>query len=140
MNVFCYVARMPDLLVQLDAGATVRGVVVDDGTSNGLDVYGIYDFIHVVCKKSGKYASRLWNVRLKKSFEDERLVWHVPLRINSVKTHKGPALTRVSLHSLLLMLGKRVKLDNNALTRFMSGDNSMVIKFDLDQHTARVGE
>jgi hypothetical protein len=133
MNTFCYVVRMPDLLVQLDAGATVRGVVVDDGTSDGLDVYAIYDFIHVVCKKSGNYASRLWNVRLRKSFHDERLVWHVPLRINSVKTHKGPALTRADLRFLLMMLGKRVKLNNSALTHFMSGDNSMVTKFDLDK-------
>ena len=123
---------MPDLLVQLDVGVTVRGVIVDDGTSKGLDVFAVYDFINVVCKRNGKYAASLWNAHLKKSFEYDRLVWHVPLRINSVKTHKGPALTLEDLQSLLLMLGKRVKFDNNTLTRFMSGNTSMITKFNLD--------
>jgi hypothetical protein len=137
MNVLYYVTHMPDLLVQLDADATVRGTIVDDGTSDGLDVFSIYDYIHVVCKKSGNYATRLWNIHLRKSFEYERLVCIVPLRINSVKTHKDPALTRVGLQRLLLMLGKRVKLDNSALTRFMSGDRSMITEFDLDSLVPR---
>ena len=128
---------MPDLLVHLDAGATVRGSIVDDGTSDGLYVFAVYDYIHVVCKKNGNYATRLWNIHLRKSFEYERLVWHVPLRINSVKTHKGPALTREGLQMLLLMLGKRVKLDNSVLTRFMDGDRAVIIKFNLNSLVPR---
>ncbi len=123
---------MPDLLVHIDVGATVRGNIVDNGTSQGLEVYSVYDYINVVCKKDGNYATCLWNKTLKKPFEMERLVWHVPLRISSVKTHKDPALTLEDLQRLLLILGKRVKLDNSALTRFMSGKKSMVTKFNLD--------
>jgi hypothetical protein len=122
---------MSDLLVQLSSGATVRGSIVDDGTSEGLQVFSAHDYIHVVCKKSGNYATHLWSLHFGKSFEANRLVWYVPLRINSVKTRKDPALTREGLQMLLLMLGKRVKLDNGALTRFMDGDNSMITKFNL---------
>ena len=50
---------MPDLLVQLGSGATLRGSIVDDGTSAGLEVFSIHDYIHVVCKKSGHYATQL---------------------------------------------------------------------------------
>jgi len=128
---------MPDLLVHLDVGATVRGSIVDDGTSDGLYVFAVYDYINVVCNKNGNYATHLWNKTLKKSFEEDRLVWYVSLRINSVKTHKGPALTREGLQKLLLMLGKRVKLDNSALTRFMDGDRAAIIKFDLNSLVPR---
>jgi hypothetical protein len=123
---------MSDLLVQLGSGATVRGNIVHDGTSDGLQVFSAYDYIHVVCKKRGHYAINLWNLHLRKSFEANRLVWYVPLRINSVKTRKGPALTLAGLQMLLLMLGKRVKLVNSVLTRFMDGENTMITKFDLD--------
>ena len=123
---------MPDLLVQLGSGATLRGSIVDDGTTDGLEVFAIHDFIHVLCKKSGHYAINLWNLHLRKSFEANRLVWYVRLRINSVKTRKGPALTLEGLQMLLLMLGKRVKLHNNTLTRFMEGGRCMITKFNLD--------
>ena len=122
---------MPDLLVQLGSGATVRGSIVYNGTSEGLEVFSAHDYIHVVCKKNGSYATHLWS-KLGKSFEANRLVWYVPLRINSVKTRKGPALTLAGLQMLLLMLGKRVKLVNSALTRFMDGENTMITKFNLD--------
>ena len=125
-------SHMTDLLVQLGSGATVRGSIVHNGTSEGLEVFSAHDYIHVVCKKSGNYATHLWS-KLGKSFEANRLVWYVPLRINSVKTRKGPVLTLAGLQMLLLMLGKRVKLVNSALTRFMDGENTMITKFNLDQ-------
>ena len=124
-------AHMPDLLVQLGSCATVRGSIVNDGTLDGLEVFSVHDYIHVLCKKSGNYATYLWSLHLGKSFKADRLVWYVPLRINSVKTRKGPALTREGLQKLRLVLGKRVKLDNSALTRFLAGDRSMITLFNL---------
>ncbi len=140
MNVFCYVAHMPDLLVQFDVGVTVRGTT----TSEGQEVLSVIDFINIVCKKSGNYARQLWS-RLKKSFEMEGLVVIVRLRVSSppspykqpVVTRLSPAMTRTGLQFLLVVLGDKVKLHESAWTRFMALDRSMITEFDFNSLVPR---
>ena len=110
----------------------------------GSRVFSIIDFINLVCKsESENYARRLWP-HLKNKSEMEGLVWVVPLRIKSpptpykppVKTRLGPATNLMGLQRLLLVLGDKVKdefrqVDDSALTRFMTGDNSHIIVFDF---------
>ena len=132
--------HMSDLLVQFDAGVTVRGTT----TSDGQEVLSVIDFINLVCKKSGNYARQLWS-RLKKSFEMEGLVVVVRLRVSSppspykqpVVTRLSPAMTRTGLQFLLGVLGDKVKLHESVLTRFMALDRSMITEFDFNSLVPR---
>jgi len=152
---------MPDLLVQLDAGMTIRGTIIHDfeyspltrvnynfipQNDDGVEVFSAHDCIMVLCNKSKAYARQLCR-RLKKTFEMDKLVWYVPLRIKSrpspykqpVVTREGPALTWAGLKFLLLYLEtkNKLKLDDNTFTRFMTGERSMIIEFDLDSLVPR---
>ena len=106
-------------------------------TSDGQDVFSIKDFVKLVSKSN--------NVpHLKDSPEMEGLVVDVPLRIKSpptpykppVVTRVGPATTRAGLQKLLLLLGEKMKdefrqVDDNAFTRFMTGNDSCITEFDF---------
>ena len=144
---------MPDLLVELGGGVPVRGTIVRDGqtrvhgqnlgsvkgSSHGRELFSALDFIAVVCKVQRKYASTLW-VPLKTALEGESLVWHAPFRVKSrpsqnkhfIATSVGPAMTRVGLQRLLVMLDSKVKLQDSVVTRFLEGESSMITEFELD--------
>jgi hypothetical protein len=115
------------------------------GTSDGLEVLSIIDFIKLVCKgTSDNYATRTWP-GVEKKFELVGLVVYVPLPIKSPKspykqpptpTSLGPATTRRGLQQLLLVLGDKVKdefrqVDDSALHRFILGDSSRVMVFNF---------
>ena len=115
------------------------------GTSDGLEVFSIIDFMKLVCKgTSPSYATRLWP-RLEHLCEMEFLVVLVPLPMKSSKspykqpplpTRVGPATTRAGLQRLLFVLGDKVKdefrqLDDNALNRFILGDFSGIVICDF---------
>jgi hypothetical protein len=139
--------------VELGGGVPVRGTIVSDGrkrvhgqnlgsvkgSSDGREVFSAFDFIAVVCQIQRKYARTLW-VPLKTALEAEGLVWHVPLRVKSrpsqpkdyVATQVGPAMTRVGLQRLLVMLDSKVKLQDSVVTRFLEGESSMITEFELD--------
>ena len=116
----------------------------------GPRVFSIVDFINLVCKsESENYARRLWP-HLKNLFELHALVVVVPLRVKSpptpykpaVKTRLGPATDLMGLQRLVLVLGDKVKdefrqVDDNAFTRFMSGDRSRFIEVDFSSTVQR---
>jgi hypothetical protein len=112
----------------------------------GPRVFSIIDFINLVCKsESENYARRLWP-HLKNLFEIQALLVVVPLRIKSpppsAKTRLGPATDLMGLQRLLLVLGYKVKdefrqVDDNAFTRFMSGDRSRFIEVDFSSTVQR---
>jgi hypothetical protein len=149
---------MPDLLVELGGDAPVRGTMVRDGrkyvhgqnlgsvkgSSRGREVFSPLDCVAVVCLTPRKYARTLW-MPVKTALEAEGFVWYVPLRIKRrasqptgyVATKAGPAMTRVGLQRLLVMLDSKVKvkLQDSAVTRFLEGESSMITEFDLDSLT-----
>jgi hypothetical protein len=53
-------AQMSALLLKFAGNASVRGTT----TSEGMQVFSVYDFINLVCQKSGSYAHHTWS-RLK---------------------------------------------------------------------------
>jgi hypothetical protein len=115
------------------------------GTSDGLEVLSIIDFMKLVCNgTSDNYAIRTWP-GVERKFELVGLVVYVPLPIKSPKspykqpptpTSLGPATTRRGLQQLLLVLGDKVKdefrqVDDSALHRFILGDSSRVMVFNF---------
>jgi len=143
---------MPDLLVELGGSTPVRGTMVRDGrkhvhgqnlgsvkgSSCGQEVFSALDFIAVVCKTQRKYARTLW-APLKTALEAEGLVWQAPFRTKTaahqpkdyVRTHGGPAMTREGLQRLLVLLDSKVKLHDGVVTRFLEGENTMLIRCPL---------
>jgi hypothetical protein len=114
-------------------------------TSDGQEVFGVIEFMKLVCKSKNKdYATQVWR-GLQNKPEMEGLVVIVPLRIKTSKSRykqpppvlrPGPATTRAGLQTLLLVLGDKVKdefrqVDDSSLNRFMLGDDSMLIEFDF---------
>ena len=62
----CILTQMSALLLKLAGNASVRGTT----TSEGMQVFSVYDFINLVCQKTGSYAHNIWS-RMKS--EDPRL-------------------------------------------------------------------
>jgi len=62
----CILRQMSALLLKLAGTASVRGTT----TSEGMQVFSVYDFINLVCQKTGSYAHNIWS-RMKS--EDPRL-------------------------------------------------------------------
>ncbi len=143
---------MPDLLVDLGGNTLVRGTMVRDGrkhvhgqnlgsvkgSSCGQEVFSVLDFIAVVCKIQRKYARTLW-VPLKTALEAEGLVWQAPFRTETgahqprefVRTQAGPGMTRAGLQRLRVLLDSKVKLHDGVVTRFLEGENTMLIRCPL---------
>jgi hypothetical protein len=134
---------MPDLLVQLDAGVAIRGTVVKDrGAGNEREVFSAHDFIVVVCQIRRHHATALW-LHLKRAFEAEGLLCHVPLRIRNrpsqpkeyVATKVGPALAREGLRRLVDVLGAKVKFRESAWRGFLEdSERNMIVEYDLYSH------
>ena len=139
---------MPDLLVKLDTGGTINGTIMYDWLEKqeDVEVFSAYDCIQVMCNKSKAYARQFWK-RIRKSFEYDKFVWYVPLRIKSrpspykqpVVTREGPALTRTGMEFLrcYLKIHNKFKLDDSAFNRFMEGQRCMITEFDLTSSVPR---
>jgi hypothetical protein len=140
---------MYDLLVKLDTGGTIRGTIMWDPDNPGpdIEVYSAHDSIAVMSKKSRAYASQLWR-KMRKSLEYDKFVWYVPLRVKSrpspykqpVVTREGPALTRKGLKFLMMYLQsiKQFKLDDDAFSRFMKMDRTMIVEYQYNSLVPRV--
>ena len=95
--------KMSDLVLRLAGDATVRG----SSTRDGLQVFSAYDFINLVCQKSGNYSKQVW-MRLisedsifKKEIEFtmEFSEYHYGIHRNT-RVRQNPMMTLRALHPL----------------------------------------
>ena len=123
--------KMSDLVLRLAGDATVRGAT----TTEGIQVFAVYDIMALVCQKSEAYARTTWWRLIEKSEykeELEGLVYSVTLRnAANNKPYDTPAMTLRGLQRLVQILGDKVAADFRVLvegtfTRFQAGDTSMI--------------
>jgi len=128
---------MSELLLRLAEDATVRGTI----TSDGEQVFSVYDFINLVCQKNGTYAHNAWarlkdadsNLKEGEGFKMEILRYHGDSLTSTVQTRRRvtPVMTLRQLQRLLLKLENKVASDfrlivEGVFTRYMAGDRSML--------------
>ena len=128
---------MSELLLRLAADVTVRGTT----TSEGMQVFSVYDFINLVCQKNGTYAHNAWarlkdrdsNLKEGDGFKMEILRYHDDSVSSTVKSRNRvtPVMTLRQLQRLLLSLDNKVASDfrmivEGIFTRYIAGDVSMV--------------
>ena len=128
---------MSALLLKLTGDAAVRGTV----TSDGQQVFSVYDFINLVCQKTGTYAHNTWarlkdrdsNLKEGDGFKMEILRYHTDSVSSTVQSRNRvtPVMTLRQLQRLLLSLDNKVAADfrlivESTFTRYMSGDASMI--------------
>ena len=128
---------MSVLLLKLAGDVTVRGTI----TSDGAQVFSVYDFINLVCQKNGTYAHNAWarlkdadsNLKEGDGFKMEILHYHADSLSSTVKTRRRvtPVMTLRQLQRLLLKLENKVASDfrlivEGVFTRYMAGDRSML--------------
>ena len=134
---------MSELLLRLSADVTVRGTT----THEGMQVFSVYDFINLVCQKSGTYAHNAW-ARLKEAdpnlkegdgFKMEILRYHADSVSSTVKSRNRvtPVMTLRQLQRLLLSLDNKVASDfrmivEGIFTRYMSGDKTMITEINAN--------
>ena len=127
---------MSELVLRLAADATVRGTI----TSDGEQVFSVYDFINLVCQKNGTYAHNAWarlkdadsNLKEGDGFKMEILHYHADSD-RTVKTRRRvtPVMTLRQLQRLLLSLDNKVAdefrlIVEGVFTRYMCGDLTMI--------------
>jgi len=128
---------MSDLVLRIAGDATVRGTI----TSDGEQVFSVYDFINLVCQKNGTYAHNAWarlkdadsNLKEGDGFKMEILHYHADSLSSTVQTRRRvtPVMTLRQLQRLLLKLENKVASDfrlivEGVFTRYMAGDRSML--------------
>jgi hypothetical protein len=123
---------MSELLLKLSEDATVRGTI----TSEGIQVFSVYDFINLVCEKSGNYSKQLWKRLIDADSEHEIeytmefTEYHYGIHRNT-RVRQTPMMTLRALQRLVLMLGSKVAIDfrkivEGIFTRYISGDTGMI--------------
>ena len=128
-------SQMSALLLQLAADATVRGTT----TPEGLQIFSVYDFINLVCHKTGSYSRQVWMRLINSNFKNELEFYFIPTKNHLYQngtngkrsTNRTPAMTLRGLQRLLLILDNKVASNfrhivEGTFTRFMSGDTSMI--------------
>ena len=124
----CAHARMSALTLKLAGDATVRGTT----TSHGEQVFSVYEFINVVCRKTGLYSIQVWVRLLRNHKKPPFCYFKVSFEDNtSHPMHMIPAMTIAGLQRLLLILGNKVsgELRQTVEETFkchMNGDASMI--------------
>lgn len=119
---------MSALLLKLTGDVTVRGTT----TSNGDQVFSVYEFINGVCQKSGLFSKQLWTRLLRDHKKPPFLFWKVSFRSNeSNPLHEIPAMTMQGLDRLLTILDKKVAAEfresvEDIFERYTAGDTSMI--------------
>lgn len=128
---------MSELILKLAGDATIRGTTTRDGQK----FFSVYDFINLVCEKSGTYAHCTWarlisedsNFKDEIEFKMESLKYHgeVVSFTRKTRSRQTPVMTLRALQRLLLILNNKVASDFRRIveatfTRFMSGDVSMI--------------
>ena len=124
----CAHARMSALTLKLAGDATVRGTT----TSHGEQVFSVYEFINVVCRKTALYSIQVWVRLLRNHKKPPFCYFKVSFEDNtSHPMHMIPAMTIAGLQRLLLILGNKVsgELRQTVEETFkchMNGDASMI--------------
>ena len=125
---------MSAVLLKLTGGGTVRGIRSPDGTY----MFGVYDFIEVVCHKTRKFANNTWS-HLKAvdgKLECPKLPYKMDGNENyelgpTQKRRPTPVVTLLVLRILGNALGSKVNADTHrrfedTFARFMIGDMSVI--------------
>jgi hypothetical protein len=125
---------MSNLVLRLAEDATVRGLT----TRAGMQVFSAYDFINLVCPKSGNYSKQVWKRLISEDsiFKDEIEFtmefseYHYGIHRNT-RIRQTPMMTLRALQRLVMILGGKVVADfrqivEGTFTRFMAGDMSMI--------------
>ena len=126
-------SKMCDLVLRLAGDATVRGMT----TRDDMQVFSAFDFIGLVCKKTGAYSRQVWKSLIdtdsifKKEIEftmEFSLYRNGTMKMTSRQT---PIMTLRALHRLVMILGGKVAAEfrqivEGVFTRFQSGDLSMI--------------
>jgi hypothetical protein len=135
---------MSALLLMLPGDVSVMGTT----TANGDQIFSVYQFINLVCERSGLFSSDEWkrmmrSKRLKtkvrggpfdREFGMMRVPEYNPHRLQVPPTNRrvnSPAMTVTGLHRLLSLLRDKVDSDvcqlvGPLLERYMAGDKSMI--------------
>jgi hypothetical protein len=123
---------MSDLVLRLAADATVRGAT----TTEGIQVFSVYDSIALFCGKSESYARTTWTrlISEKSTYKSELegLVYTATFcsSINN-RPFDTPCMTLRGLQRLVMILGGKVAADfrqivEGVFTRYNAGDLSMI--------------
>ena len=123
---------MSELLLKLAGDATVRGLT----TGAGLQVFSAYDFINLVCQKTGNYSRQVWKCLIdagcvrKDEYTMEFTEYHYGIHRNT-RVRQTPMMTLRALQRLVMILRGKVAADfrqivEGVFTRFQSGDLSMI--------------
>jgi hypothetical protein len=114
--------------------ALIRGIT----TYDNMQVFAVYDYINIVCRKTGQYAKRVWRELIRDTSKFSEVQKELLLAIPSTKimNFKTPGMTVMGLQRLLYILDKKVDQDLRpivymTLARYIEGDRSMVIEVDL---------
>ncbi len=123
------------LLLKLAGDVTVRGTTTPDG----MQVFSVYDFINLVCQKTGSYSRQVWMRLMNSHFKDELEFNFISARTHLYQhgtsggksTNRTPAMTLRGLQRLLLILDNKVAAEfrqivEGVFTRFQSGDLTMI--------------
>lgn len=122
------------LLLKLTADATLRGTITPDGQQ----WFSVYDFIDLVCQKTGSYSRQVWMRLISK---DSKFKNEIEFKMHffeyqfgtqeKMRTRQTPVMTLRGLQRLLMILDNKVAADfrqivEGVFTRYMAGDHSML--------------
>ena len=86
---------------------------LEPATPDGMQVFSVYGFINLVCRKTGKYANRVWRHLMRDTSKfvefKEDLVLAVPS--TNIMKYTTPGMTVMGLQRLLCILDKKVTED-----------------------------
>jgi len=129
---------MSDLVLRLAADATVRGAT----TTEGIQVFSVYDSIALFCGKSESYARTTWTrlISAKSTYKSElEASVYAATFCSSINNspYETPAMTLRGLQRLVMILGGKVAADfrqivEGIFTRYNAGDLSMLEEIQLN--------
>ena len=105
---------MSELLLRIAGDATVRGLT----THAGLQVFSAYDFINLVCQKTGNYSKQVWKRLIdvgcvrKDEYTMKFTEYHYGIH-QYTRVRQAPMMTLRALQRLLVILGGNVVVNLN---------------------------
>ena len=125
---------MSVLYLKLMSNFTIRGITTPDG----IQVFSIYDFINIVCQKTGSYSRHLWKRLMcnTSKFTEIKEVLVLDIPSSNVMKYTTPGMTVMGLQRLLCILDKKVSEEYHTLVeatfdRYMAGETYMLEEIDL---------
>ena len=99
-----------------------------------MQVFSIYDFINLVCQKTGSYSRHLWKRLICKTskFTEIKEALVLPMPNSNMMKYTTPVMTVTGLQTLLCILDKKVSEEYRMLVEttfagYNSGDTSMEV-------------